>query len=87
VKNLLSLILDDSKDLTEQTKAHKGGFKQSQNGTRLSLKPTPRSKRNRTKEKHKKGRHLQRKIVWLVWETRLAKGWAFFTCLERPAKV
>jgi hypothetical protein len=45
----------------KQMKAHKTKFKQPQNGIKLSLKPTPRSNRNKTREKHKKGGHLQRK--------------------------
>ncbi len=36
-------------------------LKYPQNGIRLSPKPTPKNKRNKTKEKHKKGGHLQRK--------------------------
>jgi hypothetical protein len=63
VKSLFDLILDGSRDLVEQTRAHEVEFKQPQNGARLSSKPTLRSKKNRTKDKHKKGRHLQRKIV------------------------
>jgi hypothetical protein len=39
----------------KQTKAHKKKFKQPQNGTRLSLKSTLKSKRNINKEKHMKG--------------------------------
>jgi hypothetical protein len=40
----------------KQTKAHETRFKQPQNGTKFNPKPTPRNKRNRTKEKHKEGR-------------------------------
>jgi len=43
-----------------QTRAHETRFKQPQKGARLGLKPTPISKRNRTKEKHMRGRHLQK---------------------------
>jgi hypothetical protein len=39
----------------KQTKAQQTRLKQPQNGTRLIPKPTPKSKRKRTKEKHKKG--------------------------------
>jgi hypothetical protein len=44
----------------KQTKARETRFKQPQNGAKLGLKPTPRSKRNKTSEKHKKGGYLQR---------------------------
>jgi hypothetical protein len=49
MKSLPNLILDGSKDLMEQTKAHKTRLKQPQNGVRLSLKPTLRNKKNKTK--------------------------------------
>jgi hypothetical protein len=45
----------------KQMRAHKTKFKQPQNGARLSPKLTPRNKRNRTREKHERGGHLQRK--------------------------
>jgi hypothetical protein len=45
----------------KQTRACETIFKQPQNGARLSLKSTPRNKMNRTREKHRKGGHLQRK--------------------------
>jgi len=45
----------------KQTKAQKMKLKQPQNGTKLSPKPTQKNNRNRTREKHKKGGHLQRK--------------------------
>jgi hypothetical protein len=45
----------------KQTRACETIFKQLQNGVKLSPKPTPRSKMNRTREKHRKGGHLQRK--------------------------
>jgi hypothetical protein len=35
-------------------------FKQPQNGVKLSSKSTSRNKRNRIREKHKRGGHLQR---------------------------
>ncbi len=87
MKNLFDFVLNGSRDLVEQTRAHEIGFKQLQDGTRFSSKRTPRSKRNRSKENHKKGKDLQRKIAWLVWEMRLIRGWAFFTCLKRPPKM
>jgi hypothetical protein len=61
MKSLLDFILNDLKDLVEQTRAHETRFKQPQNGVGLSSKPTPRSKRNRTREKHKERRYLQKK--------------------------
>ncbi len=61
MKSLFDLVLNGSRDLVEQTRAHKMKLKQPQNGVRLRSKPIPRSKRNRTSEKHNKGRHLQRK--------------------------
>ncbi len=36
-------------------------IKEPQNEARLSSKPTPRSKRNRGREKHMKGGHLHKK--------------------------
>jgi len=51
------------------------------------LKPTPRSKRNKTKGNHRKGKHLQKKTAWLAWETKLARRWAFLTCPKRLPKV
>jgi hypothetical protein len=60
VKNLLNLVLDGLKDPMKQTKAHETRLKQPQNGTTLGPKPTPRNKRNRTKKKHMKGKHLQK---------------------------
>jgi len=55
VKNLPNFILDGLRVLMKQTKAQQTRLKQPQNGTRLIPKPTPKSKRKRTKEKHKKG--------------------------------
>jgi hypothetical protein len=55
---LFDLVSDGLKDLAKQTKALETKLKQPQNGTRLSLKPTPRNKRNKTKENHKKGGHM-----------------------------
>jgi len=34
------------------------------NETRLSSNPTPRSKKNRIKEKHKKGGHMFRSLIF-----------------------
>jgi hypothetical protein len=61
VKSLLNIILDGSKDLRKQMRPCETRFKQLQNVTRLSSKLTPRRKRNKTREKHKRGEHLQRK--------------------------
>jgi hypothetical protein len=55
---LFDLVLDGLKDLAKQMKALEMKLKQRQNGIRLSLKPTPRNKRNKIKENHKKGGHL-----------------------------
>jgi hypothetical protein len=60
MKNLFDFVLDASKDPMKQIKARKTRLKQPQNGARLSSKPTTKSKKNRTKEKHDKRRHLQR---------------------------
>jgi hypothetical protein len=59
-ENLLDLVLDGSRDRMEQMRACEMKLKQPQNGARLSPKPTPRSKRNNTREKHRRGGHLQR---------------------------
>jgi hypothetical protein len=56
---LFDLILNGSKDPMKQMWAHKTRFKLPQKGIKINLKPTTRSKRNRIKEKHKKGGHLQ----------------------------
>jgi hypothetical protein len=60
VKKLPNLVLDGSKHPLEQTRAHETKFKQTQNGVRLSSKLTLRNKRNKTREKHERGGHLQR---------------------------
>jgi hypothetical protein len=60
VKYLPNLILDGSKVPMKQTWAHEMKLKQPQNGAKLNPKPTPRNKRNRIKENHRKGRHPQR---------------------------
>jgi hypothetical protein len=54
------LVLDGLKDPMKETKTWETKLKQPQNGVKLSPKPiTPRSKRHKTKEKHRRGRHLQ----------------------------
>jgi hypothetical protein len=58
----------------KQTRAHKPRLKHPQNGTRLSLKLTPRSKRNKSREKTREDNSCKDKTTWLVWETRLVKG-------------
>ncbi len=60
MKSLLDLVLDGSRDPKKQINAHKTRLKQPQNGVKLYPKPTPRSKRNRTKEKHRRRAHMQR---------------------------
>jgi hypothetical protein len=45
----------------KQMKARKTRLKQPQNGIKLGLKLTPINKGNKTKEKHRNGRCLQRK--------------------------
>jgi len=47
-------------DPMKQTKTHKMRFKQPQNEDRSKLKLTPRSKKNKTRERHRKIEHLQR---------------------------
>ncbi len=56
----VDLVLDGSRDSMKQIKAHETSFKQPQNEATLSPKPTLRSKRDRTKVQHMKGKHLQR---------------------------
>jgi hypothetical protein len=48
-ENMSDLILNGLKDLMKQMKAHETSFKQPQNEIRLSPKPTPKSKRDRTR--------------------------------------
>jgi hypothetical protein len=60
MKNLFDFVLDASKDPMKQIKARKTRLKQPQNGARLSPKLTPKIKRNKTRDKHKRGGHLQR---------------------------
>jgi hypothetical protein len=58
---MFDFILNGLKDRIKQTKAHETSFKQTQiNETRLSPKPTLRSKRDRTTMYHRKGGHLQK---------------------------
>ncbi len=59
-ESLFDLILDGLRDLMKQTWAHETKLEQPQNGARLSPTATLRNKRNKTKENHKKGGHLQR---------------------------
>jgi hypothetical protein len=49
MKNMHDLILNDLKDLMKQMKACEMSLKQPQNEVRLSPKPTPKSKRDRTR--------------------------------------
>jgi len=59
-ESLLDLSLDGLRDFMKQTWAHETKLKQPQNGAKLSPKATLRNKKNKTKENHKKGGHLQR---------------------------
>jgi len=60
MKSLPKFVLDGLKDCKKPTRAFETRFKQPQNRIRLSSNPAPRSKRNRIKEKYKKGGHLQK---------------------------
>ncbi len=60
MKSLPKFVLDGLRDYKKPTRALKTRIKQPQNGTRLNSNLAPRNKKNRTKEKHKKGGHLQR---------------------------
>lgn len=71
---MLNLILDGLMILMKQTKAHETKLKQPQNEVRLGLKPTPRNKKDKTMEKHRRGGSLQRKKTWLAWGMRLVRG-------------
>jgi hypothetical protein len=66
-------------------RACKTKFKQPQNGARLGPKPTPRSKRNRTKKKHGKGRHLQRKNNLVSLGNRVSKRVSTLDMLQKVA--
>jgi hypothetical protein len=59
-KSLLNFVLDGLRDPMKQMKTCEMKLKKPQNGVKLSPKSTPRNKRNRFKEKHKRGGHLQR---------------------------
>jgi len=61
MKSLFDLIFDGLKDLMKQTKACKMNFKQPQQETRLNSKLTPRNKRNRAQDKHRRKGHLHQK--------------------------
>jgi hypothetical protein len=56
---LFDFVLHGLTDFVKQTKARETRFKQPQNGARLSPKLVSRSMRNKTKENHKQGEHLQ----------------------------
>jgi hypothetical protein len=60
MKSLLDFVLDGSKDPMKQMKACETRLKQPQNGAKLSSKPTQKNKKNEIREKHKRGRYLQR---------------------------
>jgi len=49
MKNMFSPVFDGLRDPMKQMNAHKTSFKQPQNEVTLSPKPTPISKRDRTK--------------------------------------
>jgi hypothetical protein len=84
MKNMFDLILDDLRDPMKQLKACEMNVKKPQNEVRLSLKPTPRSKGDRTKVKHKKGEHLQKqnKLASLGVEASMRMN-----ILDMPSKV
>jgi hypothetical protein len=56
--------LDGSKKFAKQTKACEAKLKRPQNEARLNSKLTPINKRNKTKEKHKRGGHLQLQVSY-----------------------
>jgi hypothetical protein len=58
--------MDGSLVPMKQTKACEIRLKQHLNGITMDLKPTPRIKKNRTKEKHERGGYLKKKTTWLV---------------------
>jgi hypothetical protein len=49
MKNMPNLVLNSLKDLMKQMKACETSFKQPQNEVKLNPKPTPISKRDKTK--------------------------------------
>jgi hypothetical protein len=53
-------------------KVHEIQFKQTQNGVRLEIKPTQKTRRIEHGETHEKKTLV--KITWLAWEKRLARG-------------
>ncbi len=59
-------------------------FKQPQDGAKLGPKPTPRSKRNRTKENHMRGGRLQRKNNMANLGNKASKR---VTILDMPREV
>ncbi len=61
VKSLPNLVLNGLKDFMKQTKAHEMKLKQPQDGTRLSPKPTPRTKK---KPKGFKWFTNEKKCIW-----------------------
>ncbi len=74
MESLFGLILGGSRDPMKQTKAHETKFKQPQNGIRLSLKLTPRNKRNKTSEKIRGEDICKEKTICLIWKMMLAGG-------------
>jgi hypothetical protein len=58
--------LDELRDPVKQTK-----LKQPKNRIKLSPKPTPRNKRNRTRKNIGREDTCKVKITWLTWEMRL----------------
>jgi hypothetical protein len=69
VKSLFDLVLDGPKDFMKEMRACETSLKQPENKARLCPKPTPRGKKNKAREKHKKGNTYIEKIIWLTWET------------------
>ncbi len=61
MKTLLDPIFDGLKDLMKQTKACEMNFKQPQHEIRLNSKLTPRNKRNRAQDKHRRQGNLHQK--------------------------
>jgi hypothetical protein len=69
--DLFVLILDGSRDPIKQMKAHKMRLKQPQNGVRLNLKPTPRTKGIELGKNIGKDDTCKDKTNRLAWEMRL----------------
>ncbi len=59
-KTSFDLVMNGLRDPMKQTKAHETSFKQPENEIRLSPKLILRSKKDKTKVWHKRGRHLQK---------------------------